>query len=159
MIPGYTGRIVEIKEGHEFDLGGRIIRTIELIGHTAGSLGFLDITKRLFFSGDAIGSGTVWMHMTKLPLESLIDAIAHVKAVQDRFDGIYVGHFTDVNKILTIEYVNELEQLVQGIVRGGALPTEVDEAGKAQFNLPFDPLIARSKNVAVIFNPKRLHYV
>jgi glyoxylase-like metal-dependent hydrolase (beta-lactamase superfamily II) len=160
LIPAYSGKVIEIRGGYQFDLGGRVLEVIELVGHTAGSVGLLDTTKRLLFTGDAIGSGLVWMHITKLPLEALLDAIQHVKAVQDRFDGIYVGHFTDVNKVLTMEYVNDLEALVRGIVRGTIpLPTEVDEVAKAQFKLPFDPLVARSGSAAVIFNPKRLHYV
>jgi glyoxylase-like metal-dependent hydrolase (beta-lactamase superfamily II) len=160
LIPQYTGAVVEIRSGYQFDLGGRVIETIELIAHTAGSVGFLDIARRLLFTGDAIGSGVVWMHLTRLPLEELLGPLRTIKTIRHRFDGIYVGHFTDVNKVLTIEYVEALEVLTEGIVRGTQpLPTEVDVEAKARFHLPFDPVVARNGDVAIIFNPKRIHYV
>jgi glyoxylase-like metal-dependent hydrolase (beta-lactamase superfamily II) len=61
MLSSYTGRIIEIRPGHKFDLGERVVETIDLMGHTPGSIGFLDVTKKLLITGDAIGSGQAWM--------------------------------------------------------------------------------------------------
>ena len=51
-----------INEGHVFDLGGFEIETIEVPGHTDGSVVFNLNGKNILFTGDAIGSGHgVWI--------------------------------------------------------------------------------------------------
>lgn len=45
----------------EIDLGGRTVTAIAIPPHTAGSTGYLDSENQMLFSGDAIGSGFVWV--------------------------------------------------------------------------------------------------
>jgi glyoxylase-like metal-dependent hydrolase (beta-lactamase superfamily II) len=160
LIPNYKGTIIEIKDHHQFDLGGRIIETVNLMGHTPGSIGFLDVTNRLLFPGDAIGAKNAWMQLTNMPLEALLDALKRIKAIQDRWDDIWPGHYNQCDRVLKLDYVLKLKELVQGLVSGTIpIPTEVDELSKGWYNLPFDPVVARLGDVAVTFNPRRIHFV
>jgi len=66
MMPGSkttAADIIDIKDGDVFDLGdGVVIEVIELSGHTPGSVAFLDRSRGVCFTGDAVGGGVgVWM--------------------------------------------------------------------------------------------------
>ena len=74
--------------GQTWDLGGKIIRTVELGGHTPGSMMFMDDADGILFSGDAL-NGYLWMWLDhSLPLEeyeknlaAAIPEIGHLKRI------------------------------------------------------------------------------
>ena len=47
-------RFAFLKDEQEFNLGGRVIRVVEIPGHTPGSIAFFDYKTRILISGDAI---------------------------------------------------------------------------------------------------------
>lgn len=51
--PARAPRMLSLKDGHRFDLGGRCLETIELPGHTDGSVCFFDETDGVLFLGDS----------------------------------------------------------------------------------------------------------
>ncbi len=51
--------LAPIEEGSTIDLGGVVIETLELGGHTPDSVVFVDDTHKLLCTGDAIGSGYI----------------------------------------------------------------------------------------------------
>lgn len=53
-------RLLNLQNGRCFDLGGRIVETIFLPGHTTGSVVFLDRQSGLLFAGDNIAQN-VWL--------------------------------------------------------------------------------------------------
>ncbi len=63
----------------EIALGERTIQALNLYGHTPGSMGYLDRENNLIVTGDAIGSGLVWMHFG--PLSQYVASLRHLKAV------------------------------------------------------------------------------
>jgi glyoxylase-like metal-dependent hydrolase (beta-lactamase superfamily II) len=160
MLSDYHGEIKEVKSGQTFDIGGEIIEVVELMGHTPGSVGYLAVSNKWLFTGDAIGSKTCWMHLTQLPLEALLGVLRHLEDMKGRWTEIWQGHFNELKRPLDLEYVTKMKELVEKICRSQEdVPTVVDEESKARFNLKFDPLIARNGEYGVIFNPKRRHYV
>ena len=79
-------KLVHISAGHSFDLGGAVIKTVALPGHTPGSLLFVDETHKCVFTGDAVGSGCgVWMQVPgALPLSEYAASIrSAVNALKD----------------------------------------------------------------------------
>lgn len=80
----------------EIDLGARTIRAINIYGHTPGSMGYLDRENNLIATGDAIGSGFVWMHFGPLP--QYVESLQHLKAVLAPMDhpAILPAHFYQV---------------------------------------------------------------
>ncbi|MCQ2139009.1 MAG: MBL fold metallo-hydrolase [Bacteroidales bacterium] len=78
--------------GQTWDLGDKLISTIELGGHTPGSIMFLDETDDMLFSGDAM-NGYLWMWLdTCLSIEeyeqNLAAAIPQFKCISH----VYGGH-------------------------------------------------------------------
>ena len=47
-------RFEHLRDGERIDLGGRVLRVVEIPGHTKGSVAFFDENTRLLLSGDAI---------------------------------------------------------------------------------------------------------
>lgn len=69
--------LVNISAGDRLDLGGAVIKTVPLPGHTPGSMLFVDETHKCVFTGDAVGSGCgVWMQVPgALPLSEYAASI------------------------------------------------------------------------------------
>ena len=51
---GGSYRFVHLRDGEGIDLGGRVLRVVEIPGHTPGSIALFDENTRLLLSGDAI---------------------------------------------------------------------------------------------------------
>ena len=137
----------------------REIEVIEMHGHTEGSIGFLDKKGKFIISGDAIGHTVIWMHVSKIPLESLLGTLRGLISIKDQWTEIYTGHFNNSNRPLDLQYVEDLLQLAEKICYTKdytAKPWEMKEGPKTDFQ----PMIAYGNNgVGIIFNPNRLHYV
>ncbi len=89
---GAPGNYVPVKEGGgptphgdamgSIDLGGRVLRVIDMPPHTTGSVGYLDVAHNMFFTGDAVGSGYVWLHWA---------SVAEYAATMDRIAALTDG--------------------------------------------------------------------
>lgn len=89
--PGSTVRpeLVPIREGSLIDLGGVVLETQELGGHTENSVVFADAAHRLLFTGDAVGSGYIALMICRQ--DELTECISHYA------DGLraYADHHLD----------------------------------------------------------------
>mgnify|MGYP002475653792 CR=1 FL=1 len=158
LIPNNKGKIEDIHHGYKFDLGDREIEVFDMEGHTEGSIGFLDKKGKFIVAGDAIGHNVIWMHITKVPLESLIGTLQYLISIKDQWTELYTGHFNEPNRPLDLRYVEDLLELTQKICYTKDYKAEPYEAHG--FKLDFQPMIAYGNNgVGIIFNPNRLHYV
>jgi signal transduction histidine kinase len=82
--------ILDLQDGQEFDLGGgRIVTAYACPGHTAGEMVFLDSATRSLIAGDALNYN---LGLGAVPLETTVRALERLKAMGDRYDGIYNGH-------------------------------------------------------------------
>lgn len=159
MLSNYQGKINFLNVGDKIDLGGVDVEVIDMIGHTPGSIGFLDHTHKIIFTGDGIGAKLCWMHITPLPLESLLGVVRNLEDIKDQWDEIWPAHFDQSNRILGIEYVRDLKELCEKIIRGDDVPTTEDKDAATRFHLPFTPLVAQNGTSGVIFNPAKKHFV
>ena len=57
-----TGKLIPVKENHQFDLGGIHLRVIELPGHTRGSIGLLYEEENTLYVGDALND-SMWLFL------------------------------------------------------------------------------------------------
>ena len=89
LIPNYKGTITNINQGYIFDLGNRKVEVIDMPGHTEGSIGFLDQNGKFLLVGDSIGYITCWMHLSNLPLETLIKTLEYLLSIKEKWDEIY----------------------------------------------------------------------
>jgi hydroxyacylglutathione hydrolase len=141
-----------LTDGQKIDLGGRIIEVIAVPGHTPGSVVFLDVQNRLLFSGDAIGSGYVWMHIKGAALLSVyLKSVKKLETRKNDFDAIYGGHFyQSAYKPLPPSYVTDMRMVIGKVLMGEitGIPYNIGAPGG---------LSAAYASAAVIYNPKRLY--
>ena len=150
-----------IGEGHIFDLGGLVVESILVPGHTAGSMVFYLKDKDILFTGDAIGSGHgVWIFDFD-GFHNYFFAVPHLVAyVNDPANGvnkdnlqIYGGHYWQKDWLtlpegreMGMEYLDQMEELVNQIVRGQAA-CEPSNLGRANLDTYF-----RNGNAIIAWN-------
>mgnify|MGYP003295024562 CR=1 FL=1 len=102
--------------GQKFDLGGTVLEVVDLKGHTAGSVGFLDRNNRVLFSGDGV-IPTPWMQLDhSLPIATLRDTLINLKAnYGGDFDYVLFGHAQGlVGTELVDQLLNGCKELLAG---------------------------------------------
>lgn len=87
---GGQGAVHYVKAGDVIDLGGRTVKVVELPGHTAGSIGLLDVERRVFFAGDAIQNSHIHMYEERRDLPKFKESLE--KLDTSAFDTIYPSH-------------------------------------------------------------------
>jgi glyoxylase-like metal-dependent hydrolase (beta-lactamase superfamily II) len=113
----------------EITLGDRTIRAISIYGHTRGSTGYLDAENNLIATGDAIGSGYVWMHFGLI--SQYAESVRHLQSVLRPMDhpAVLPAHFYQVaeaargkapirGRPLDKQYVDDELACAQGILDG-----------------------------------------
>lgn len=124
-----------INEGYVFDLGGFSIATIEVPGHTDGSMVFYLSEHDILFSGDAIGSGHgVWIFNTESYVKYAA-AVPHlVSWLENPENGadigkmrIYGGHYWQRDWLpelgdneMGVQYIEDMQTLLDQIETGTA---------------------------------------
>lgn len=122
--------VVSFKNGENLKVGDFTFEIVGLAGHTEGSCAIIDRESEIIFTGDAIGSGTVWM-FGEDNLEKFAPDIENFVKVLEGMENpiIYCGHrgqqrwdFVHANKIavneIGKEYVKEMSELVKNIKAG-----------------------------------------
>lgn len=155
LIPNYKGTIENISQGYVFDLGNRKVEVIDMPGHTEGSIGFLDQKGKFLLVGDSIGYITCWMHLSNLPLESLIKTLDYLLAIKEKWDEIYTGHYHIQNYPLKHQYVEELLQLANKICY--TKDYEFKPWHEEGFSFDYQPMVTFGNNgVNIVYNPNNL---
>lgn len=133
-----------INEGHIFDLGGMSLATIEVPGHTDGSVVFYMPEHDILFSGDAIGSGHgVWIFNTESYIKYSA-AVPHLASwLESPENGadtgkmrIYGGHYWQRDWLpelgdneMGVQYLEDMLELLDQIEAGTAA-TEPSNLGR-----------------------------
>lgn len=138
-------KLVAVKAGYMFDLGGRRLEVIESAGHTPGEIVLLDAANRIIFTGD--NSNTlVWLFLANsLPLETYLESLKSLNARVSEFDTIYPGHGTP----LPATFISEQVACVEGILDGSI-------KGEPQKSFAGESLVGRYKSAAVAYSPGNL---
>jgi glyoxylase-like metal-dependent hydrolase (beta-lactamase superfamily II) len=110
-----------MKEGDVFDLGGKKIEIVLMPGHTPGSIILLDKADGVCYSGDAFGSGQVWLQLQPhLPMKTYLESCERMEKIIDEqhITDIYCGHYPHVKRAFHKDYVTRMKQLAQRLVAG-----------------------------------------
>jgi len=118
--PFDISKTIPLVDGQKIDLGGKELEVIEIPGHTAGSVAFLDAKDRMIFTGDAIGCGSVWNHISGTrPLIEYLAAVRRLESRLGEFDGVYGGHYWQSGyKPLPPSYVSDMRKATEGVFSG-----------------------------------------
>ncbi len=128
-----------LRNGQVFDLGGRVLETILVPGHTPGSAVFLDREDHIAFSGDTFGSGPIWLQLPySLPLSrfqtNLEAALKKLEEIPDLL--LLPGHRNQSPRELRLPYVHDLLDTVRA-VRAGTLRGETQTMAMGEEVIPF----------------------
>lgn len=108
-----------------FDLGGTILKTYAVLGHTPGSVVILDEATGDLFSSDSFGSNrreipdSAWLQLSGASLESCLRTLeAFLDAAGDRCRRIFTGHNAEIMDAQL--YLATLRKAMRNAVQRGA---------------------------------------
>jgi glyoxylase-like metal-dependent hydrolase (beta-lactamase superfamily II)/8-oxo-dGTP pyrophosphatase MutT (NUDIX family) len=85
-------KLLPVKEGDVFELGGVELEVFHIPGHTPGGICLLDRTDRVLFTGDSIIEET-WMQLDEcMPIPVFYQALKKMKDIREEFDYVLTGH-------------------------------------------------------------------
>ena len=122
----------------EIALGERTIKVIDIRGHTRGSVGYLDVENRLVMTGDAIGSGFVWMHFGMI--SQYVESVRHLQELLRPIENpaVLPAHFYQVDLVsrpkpgpVGKQYVDDQVTVAEAILRGEAVGVPYRTVGRA----------------------------
>lgn len=116
---GYSSKAVGVKEGDTIDLGGRVLKVIDIPGHTPGSIGILDVNSRTLICGDAIQDGRIFMFGPMRNIFNYGPGLAHVKGLASEFDTLWPSHASiPVKPELIDGLIEASEKIISGQLDG-----------------------------------------
>lgn len=148
QLKNFKGKIHAIEEGDIFDLGNREITVVHTPGHTPGSITLIDEQAGIAFTGDAFGSGQLWMQLDpQLSFATLSESNGKMIEIMNEknIDKLYVGHYPYQKRPLGIDYLLDLEIACRKIDKG-------DIAESAPFG--DNALVLRQGEAEIVFRPE-----
>ena len=106
---------VDIRDGDEFDLGGRTLRIIETPGHSPGSVSILDVENRILFTGDCCCRGEILAFSEEDGITGYRDTMKKILAMGDQFDETRPAH---VESPVGKDVLERILQLAEDVVAG-----------------------------------------
>jgi hypothetical protein len=117
MLGADSIKVLYIDDGDLVALGGRNIEVISVPGHSWGSV--VMRYENNLFTGDAIGSGDVWLGFSPLSVEDYIQSVQHLidKTGNEKLN-ILGGHSGEYRSPLNEEYLQQMMLCAKGIADG-----------------------------------------
>jgi glyoxylase-like metal-dependent hydrolase (beta-lactamase superfamily II) len=138
-------RLVPVKDGQIFNLGGRRIQVITTPGHTPGEICLLDMDNKLLFTGDN-NNTLVWLFLPNCkPLRTYLASLEKQIGKLAEFTTIFPGHGAPMPS----DFINDQAECVRGILN------KTIEA-KPYKSFAGEAMISTYKRASVAFNPKNL---
>ena len=105
----------ELNHGDVIDLGGRTLEVFHTPGHSPGGVSFLDRAARLLFSGDAVHSGRMWLHLPRSDAAAWRVTIRQLAELAPHIDAVYGAHgHTPLDPALLPRIRDAFEQIWSG---------------------------------------------
>jgi len=157
LLPkSYKGKIHFVKEGDIFDLGGRQIEVSYMPAHTPGSIVLLDKKGGICYSGDAFGSGQVWLQLR--PFAPMLTYINSLKKMEKLMDGgiskIYCGHYPYLKKALGRDYIETMKRLAESLDNGTAKGVQ-PYSTKVSIGCD-NPMIITEGAAGIVYDPEHI---
>lgn len=155
----YEGEIEFVKEGDVFDLGDKKIDVVFTPGHTPGSIVLVDKQAGNCYTGDAFGSGMVWLHLEPYTnISTYVESCEKMEQImeEESITKIYCGHYPYVKKAFDKSYIADMHLLAKDLLNGTA-----PEAKPFQMKLSIgakNPMIVTSGQASIVFDPERVKF-
>lgn len=124
--PAYKGKVHYVNDGQKFDLGGKTLEISHMPAHTPGSVVVLDRKAGNCYSGDAFGSGQVWLQLRPYsPMKTYVESCRRMEKLMDQgITKIYCGHYPYVKKAYDKHYITEMRALAEALINETAPKAE-----------------------------------
>jgi len=154
----YKGIIHYVKDGDVFDLGGKKIEVSHMPAHTPGSIVLLDKKAGTCYSGDAFGSGQVWLQLRPYaPMQTYVNSCKKMEKIMDEgITKIYCGHYPYVKKAYNKKYITEMRQLAEAPVNGTA-PEAKPHPQKVSIGSDH-PMMVTQGEATIVFDPEHIKF-
>ena len=152
----YKGKVNFVNDGYVFELGNRPILVSHMPAHTPGSIVLLDKKTSSCFSGDAFGSGLVWLQLKPYaPILTYVNSLKKMERIMDHgITKIYCGHYPYLKKALGKDYIVAMRTLAESLYEGIAPPAKPYEI-KASIGCE-NPMIVTNGLASIVFDPEHL---
>ncbi|MBN1597242.1 MAG: MBL fold metallo-hydrolase [Bacteroidales bacterium] len=152
----YKGVIKFVSEGDFFDLGNKVTEVYHMPGHTPGSIVLTDKHSKCCFTGDAFGSGLVWLQMRPYAyMQTYINSCSKMETLMDSgIEKIYCGHYPYLKKALYKDYIMNMKKLANAIyddTAQGAKPYSIKVSISCD-----NPMEVWYNDVGIIYNPDHI---
>lgn len=152
----YKGKVNFVKDGDVFDLGGKKIEVVHMPAHTPGSIVLIDREAGNCYSGDAFGSGQVWLQLRPFsPMKTYVESCKKMENLMDHgITKIYCGHYPYVKGAYDKQYITEMRTLAEELINGTAPKAtphtqKVSIAGK-------NPMMVTLGGATIVFDPEHI---
>jgi hydroxyacylglutathione hydrolase len=152
----YNGKVHYLKDGEIFHLGGKNIEVRHMPAHTPGSVVLLDKKSGSCFTGDAFGSGQVWLQLKPFaPIKTYINSCKKMERLMDKgITKIYCGHYPYPKKAFDKSYIDSMLKLAEGLYNGtvtDAQPYSVKVSIGCE-----NPMIVTDGEANIVYDPGHL---
>ncbi len=153
----YNGKINYVKDGSKFNLGGTTIEAVFTPGHTPGSIVLLDREAGICYSGDAFGSGQVFMQLIPhVSMAIYAQSCRTMEALMDKgITKVYCGHYPRVKKTLDKTYITEMRQLAEELSKGTA-PEGKPFRRRLSIGTQ-NPMITTKGSASIVYDPDHIN--
>lgn len=111
----YLSKFKFVKEGDEFDLGGRRLKIFENPGHTPGQIVILLPEERILFTGDSVNHHLWAMFPDCPPMSEIVKNLDRIMFLENEADLILHGHAHDFDDISLLRCMrNGAQEIVEG---------------------------------------------
>jgi glyoxylase-like metal-dependent hydrolase (beta-lactamase superfamily II) len=152
----YKGKLNFINDGYIFDLGGKKIEVSWMPAHTPGTIVLLDRPAHSCYTGDAFGSGQVWLQLKPVaPMREYIGSCSKmIKLMDNGIDSLYCGHYSYLKSALDKQHMITMLHLAESIENGTVKNAE-PFTRKVSIGCE-NPMIATEGKVAIVYDPEHL---
>jgi len=150
----YNGKVNFVEDGDGFNLGGKVIEVKHMPAHTPGSIVLIDKLAGNCFSGDAFGSGQVWLQLKPYsPIKTYIQSCKKMEKLMAKgITKIYCGHYPSVKQAFGLNYIHDMRPLAEQLYKctapkGEEYPIKVSIGGN-------NPMITTLGSASIVYEPE-----
>jgi glyoxylase-like metal-dependent hydrolase (beta-lactamase superfamily II) len=104
-----------LRDGEQFDLGGRVVEVLFTPGHTPDSLSLLDRTNGLLFTGDTFYPGPIYLFVPETDFAAYTRSVDRLAALEPQVKLLLPAHNLPVAKpVFLSRLATAVEQVNQG---------------------------------------------
>jgi glyoxylase-like metal-dependent hydrolase (beta-lactamase superfamily II) len=128
-------------DGHQIDLGGRVLEIVAVPGHTPDAIALLDAEAGYLWTGDSFYEGPIWLFAPETDLDQYETSVARMAALAPGLTRVFPAHNTPVADPVRLIELRDAFAAVQN----GTLVGTPGEGGTMRYEAGAFALLLRSR--------------